>query len=144
MIRGVRSLSVADWLTLVESLVLAVGIETALRVASFSCVLRSLGAAPGRNASGPVTANPASGELYARLRRFVAVAYRILPLPLTCLRESLVLCALLNRRGVGARLCLGVRKDGSSIAAHAWVECDGVETVAAPFRELHMAARRAA
>jgi hypothetical protein len=49
-------------------------------------------------------------------------AYRLLPLPRTCLNESLTLFGLLRRQGLDARFCLGVRKEGERLAAHAWIQ----------------------
>jgi hypothetical protein len=40
------------------------------------------------------------------------------------LRESLVLLALLRRRGQPARLQIGVNKSGNTLLAHAWVDRD--------------------
>jgi hypothetical protein len=43
-----------------------------------------------------------------------------------CLVRALALHRLLVRDGIpGARIRLGVRRDGSGLAAHAWVEMDG-------------------
>lgn len=42
-----------------------------------------------------------------------------------CLQRSLALCFLLERRGVQAQLKIGVRKNGSALEAHAWVEYCG-------------------
>ena len=42
-----------------------------------------------------------------------------------CLCRSLVLWAWLQRRGQPAQLRFGVRRLGSAIVAHAWVELDG-------------------
>ena len=58
----------------------------------------------------------------------MAVAYDILPFPATCLRQSLVLHALLERRAVRSRLCFGVARNGAALDAHAWIECDGIVT----------------
>jgi Transglutaminase-like superfamily len=44
---------------------------------------------------------------------------------ITCLPRSLTLWWLLRRRGIGAELRIGVRKDGEVITAHAWVVCRG-------------------
>jgi len=54
----------------------------------------------------------------------IAVAYSM-PRP-NCLDRSLVLWSLLRRREIASDLCLGVRKDGTELDAHAWIECDGV------------------
>jgi hypothetical protein len=42
-----------------------------------------------------------------------------------CLPTALVAQFMLRRRGVASRLCLGVRRDGSALEAHAWLEIDG-------------------
>jgi hypothetical protein len=39
-----------------------------------------------------------------------------------CLPRALAAHAMLRRRGVASRLCLGVARTGDDIAAHAWIE----------------------
>jgi hypothetical protein len=39
-----------------------------------------------------------------------------------CLPRALAAHAMLRRRGIASRLCLGVARDRSDLAAHAWVE----------------------
>ncbi|MGA8969101.1 MAG: lasso peptide biosynthesis B2 protein [Pseudolabrys sp.] len=39
-----------------------------------------------------------------------------------CLPRALAAHAMLRRRGIASRLCLGVARDGHDLAAHAWVE----------------------
>jgi hypothetical protein len=39
-----------------------------------------------------------------------------------CLPRALAAHAMLRRRGIASRLCLGVVRDGSDLAAHAWIE----------------------
>jgi hypothetical protein len=39
-----------------------------------------------------------------------------------CLPRALAAHAMLRRRGIASRLCLGVARDGAALAAHAWVE----------------------
>src|SRR5262249_30649508 len=41
-----------------------------------------------------------------------------------CLPTALVAQCMLRRRGVASRLCLGVRREASALAAHAWLEID--------------------
>jgi Transglutaminase-like superfamily len=41
-----------------------------------------------------------------------------------CLPTALVAQFMLRRRGVASKLCLGVRRDASALAAHAWLEID--------------------
>ena len=135
-------LGAADWALLAESMTLAIGIEIALRLMPFSRVLRYLEGLRSRSGGSldpPVSDGSSTiPELYRQLARFTAAAYRLLPVRSTCLRESLVLCTLLNRRGANARLCLGVDTNGAELAAHAWVECEGVasEGARSSFREL--------
>jgi Transglutaminase-like superfamily len=131
----VRRMRASDYLTATEVLALAVWVEIAIRVMPFSRVLERM-----TRASSPVggqivilagaRATRKNHDLtpneYRRLLRFVGVAYDVLPLPATCLRQSLVLYGLLERRGVPSRLRFGVAKRGPVFAAHAWVECDGV------------------
>jgi hypothetical protein len=39
-----------------------------------------------------------------------------------CLPRALAAHAMLRRRGIPSRLCLGVARNGGAIAAHAWIE----------------------
>jgi hypothetical protein len=39
-----------------------------------------------------------------------------------CLPRALAAHAMLRRRGIASRLCLGVAREGGALAAHAWVE----------------------
>ena len=39
-----------------------------------------------------------------------------------CLPRGLAAQAMLRRRGVASRLCLGVARDGAQLSAHAWLE----------------------
>jgi len=43
-----------------------------------------------------------------------------------CLTQSLTLWWLLRRRGIESEICIGVRKVGDSLEAHAWVEHSGI------------------
>ena len=124
-----RRMTIVDYVTAVEVLGLVVWIEIALKVMPFSRLLQRI--------SRPHSPSPAVPDVQ-RLGRFVMVAYDVLPLPTTCLRRSLVLHALLTRRGAPSRFCVGVARNGASLEAHSWVECGGVATEAslAPFSEL--------
>jgi hypothetical protein len=119
-----RRMTASDYRTALDTLLLAVCVEIALRVMPFSRLLHRL--RRGQSDSAAVAHDASAEREYLRLRRFVAVAYEILPFPATCLRRSLVLYGLLERRGVPSRFCVGVAKDGSGLAAHAWIDGDGV------------------
>jgi hypothetical protein len=73
--------------------------------------------APGSRAASP--------EEIARLGRAVRRTLRLLPTDTRCLSQSLVLTALLARRGIPSTLVIGV-SPGESFGAHAWVENQGV------------------
>jgi hypothetical protein len=42
-----------------------------------------------------------------------------------CLPRALATHAMLRRRGIASRLCLGVARNGNELAAHAWIEVGG-------------------
>ncbi|MGH7733389.1 MAG: lasso peptide biosynthesis B2 protein [Gemmatimonadales bacterium] len=87
-------------------------------------------AAPGRGAV------PAEESDHA-LRNSGAVLRLLGRLPLspwrnTCLYRSIAACLALRSLGASAVLHLGVREGAAGVAAHAWVECPGVTSVALP------------
>lgn len=103
-----------------------VGISLALRLAGFARTHRSLG-----RLHAPAANTPSSAEEVAA---GVALAARALPWHPRCLERSLALIFLLRRRGLPARLRIGVRKAAGegrqgvsppAIEAHAWVEVAG-------------------
>ena len=70
----------------------------------------------------------------ARLARAVQRTLRWLPTDSRCLMQSLVLTALLARRGRGSSLVIGVSPAGR-FTAHAWVERAGTPLLPAHERE---------
>jgi hypothetical protein len=60
-----------------------------------------------------------------RLGRAVSRTLALVPAESRCLTQSLVLTRLLAVRGLDSRLVIAVRP-GERLAAHAWVEHDGV------------------
>jgi hypothetical protein len=64
---------------------------------------------------------PEVDAVAARLARATQRTLRLLPGDTRCLSQSLVLTALLARRGVTTRLVIGVAP-GDTFGAHAWVE----------------------
>lgn len=65
---------------------------------------------------------PVDASRLAELAR--SLAARLLP-PGSCLPQALALCRTLRRRGIPARVRLGVARNAERFAAHAWVEVDG-------------------
>lgn len=120
-----RGMTRADYATAVEVLGLAVWTEIAITMKPFSRVLDGISRVSSSHA-----VSTRSGDL-PRLNRFVTVAYDVLPFPPTCLRRSLVLHALLVRRHIDSRLCVGVARIGPVLTAHAWVESNGATSDAA-------------
>jgi hypothetical protein len=56
----------------------------------------------------------------------VSAVQRQLPFTGACLHGAIVVCQLLDRRGLAPQLCLGVRRPpGQSLTAHAWVQVNG-------------------
>jgi len=49
-----------------------------------------------------------------------------------CLPRALATHAMLRRRGIASRLCLGVARQGQSLVAHAWVEIGENKIVSDP------------
>jgi hypothetical protein len=66
-----------------------------------------------------------------RVGLVVAAAARRLPWRPTCLRQALAVRRMLRRRGIGARLHIGVT-DASVGEAHAWVTVDGNPVIGRP------------
>lgn len=60
-----------------------------------------------------------------RVAELAGLAGRWGAVPATCLRQSLLVYALLRRRGFDPLLRIGVRKPGDVVEAHAWVELAG-------------------
>ncbi|HSR95404.1 MAG TPA: lasso peptide biosynthesis B2 protein [Solirubrobacterales bacterium] len=73
----------------------------------------------------PQVEGVASVKLGARLARVTSRCLAPLPTESRCLAQSLVLMALMARRGVASALVIGVRP-GSDFGAHAWVEREGM------------------
>jgi hypothetical protein len=116
-----RRMRAADYVTAAEVLTLAVLVELVIRVMPFSRVLDCIS-----GETRPAADEAAIDREHRRLFDFVAVAYDVLPFPATCLRQSLVLHGLLQRRGLPSHVRFGVVKNGQALAAHAWVEGGGL------------------
>jgi hypothetical protein len=107
---------------LVRAYLELVRIDVLLRLHGFS---RSVADAPSARAlpGGGLSADDLSrGRSYAR---WLEVAARHHLVPAHCLHRSLALHYWLRREGLPSSLQIGVRKQGSELRAHAWVELDG-------------------
>lgn len=107
-----RALLAAAWLWLLVA-------DLALRAFSLAGVRRLLApAAPARRPGGQAVP-------VERLARLIEVAARHHLYPMTCLRQALVLERWLAQQGLAADLRIGVRREGSRLWAHAWLEHGG-------------------
>jgi hypothetical protein len=112
-----RSFSLADWRLFLEAMATIVTVHVALRMVELPRLV--------------AWATLPSGERHApcacadveRTATFVAMAGRVTGLQ--CLPRSVALTRLLARRGLTSTLRIGVRHDGETLAAHAWVEWGG-------------------
>ncbi len=97
-----------------------------LRTSGFVATQRRLSRSARRSRSRLKACDPAQSVAEAHARtRAVTLSARNLPGQPRCLTRSLSLWWLLRRRGIDARMCVGVRPLGDAIEAHAWVESDG-------------------
>ncbi len=86
-------------------------------------IAAAVAALRGGGSPAPARTQDAVAEAQ-RLGRAVILTLRLLPGDTRCLARSLVLTALLARRGVEAKLVIGTRPE-PDFRAHAWVECAG-------------------
>ncbi len=142
--RALRAPSSRKWLWL-----RALGLVAAMRLGLWVLPLRSLQVLAARLARGrysaPIPMQNTSAQVAAAdqepqqpqvlaasaaqaerdLSRATSRAARLVP-GASCLTQALALQVLLGRRGLGSRLCIGVRKGSAGgFEAHAWVERGG-------------------
>jgi hypothetical protein len=105
-----------------EALLLLAALSPALRLARLQTVYRTLGRLSRGGSAAAADADrpdPARAEAVARL---VDAATRHAIGRPTCLHRSLALWWMLRRRGLDARLRIGVRSQEDRVEGHAWVE----------------------
>ncbi len=122
----------------------AAAVELAVRTLPLPAVSRFAGVPL---AVGPERPGDAWAAIPDRDRRRAELALRVLrgrPFRATCLRRALVLGVLLRRHHPALRV--GVAKAAGTVAAHAWLEVDGVslDAESAAYRPLPLGNGRAA
>jgi len=124
--RKARELSASDWMLIVQLTGWLVVVELGLRLLPLRTLVGILqGRHRARAANG-------AGVKAEHASRCVDLAARLDPFPATCLKKSLVLYALLSRRGLAVELFIGAAKTGSKLDAHAWLECQGQVVTGGP------------
>ncbi|HLR27777.1 MAG TPA: lasso peptide biosynthesis B2 protein [Ruania sp.] len=129
-LRAARTLVTAGplvWWDAVRTMAVAAVVEIGLRTVKLHALARLLGVRlrldpqPSPHPpSGPVEFSPRECQRLQVARRVL----RHRPFNGTCLRRSLVAGWILRKRDHGVRI--GVRKAGDTMAAHSWVEVDGI------------------
>jgi len=116
-LRRFARLTGAERVTLAQAWLALLFFDLALRLLPFPTVQRWARTTSGRPRTDLET------ERKTILLLDIAARHHVLSM--TCLRRALALQWLLGRQGVGTELRIGVRPQGSSIAAHAWLEREG-------------------
>lgn len=97
-----------------------------LRRSDFRTVVARLRATPRAEGSEPVEPGGRKAQHFGvRLGRLVWMTLRPLPTDSRCLMQSLVLTAVMARRGLDGQLVIGVRNE-AGFEAHAWIEHCGI------------------
>ena len=122
-----RALDAADRGLIVEGAAWLFFVRIGISTLPFLTLRRVLSSLSARSARRPGD----SRDSARRVAWAVTSAARHLPLPTTCLIESLAAQTMLRRRGVDCELRLGVKRpaDRSSIAAHAWIVHEGAVVI---------------
>ena len=114
-----RALDTNEWVVLGEAVVNILSVAARLRLVGLAPLLEESDRLSTRRALDCVSA--------PRIAALVTASSRRLPTRTTCLVRSLALNSMLRRRGFDSRLRIGVRLfEASRLAAHCWVELDGV------------------
>lgn len=124
--RAFRALSRHDRRLLMEAVGLLACAWLGLRMFSFLTLRRLLGGSSADRLAGQ---RGLSIQQIRRVAWSVHAVARRLPVGRPCLIEALAADAMLRRRGCACELRLGVLPQGSgapSLAAHAWLEHDGM------------------
>ena len=100
-------------------------------------------AAPGTAPANIAALSRAERDVVHRVRWAVAAVASWLPLRTRCLQQAIAARAMLERRGIGSVLHLGVGDPtGVKLEAHAWLDTDGIEVTGYPVDPaLHEAGR---
>ena len=113
----------ADKVLLAQAWVELMVVEMRLRTWPFPRVQQRA----ARMLRSPVPGALSSSDWHAirHYQRIVGLASRYHLFPMTCLRQTLTLQALLGKQGIPSDLRIGTRKEEGQLRAHAWLEVTG-------------------
>ncbi len=114
--------TLADWLLLAEALAALALASTVIAVLPFRKV------AAAASVRGPRQSRD-DAELVRRVRGAVQGWARRVPWKAVCFQRGLALHWMLRRRGIRSSLLYGVRQREDGLAAHVWVDVDGVTVI---------------
>ena len=114
--QSLRQRSAADWILLAEAASLSLFVAAALRILPYPRMQRSL--------EQLARFRSRTHRSVAEVTWAITAVGRRIGRP-TCLTEAAVAYTMLRRRGHEPRLQIGVRRGGSVLEAHAWIECSG-------------------
>jgi hypothetical protein len=132
LIRRFLRRTAADRWLLLRALALHTGVASLLRIVRFGTLSDWLRRYGGHR---PANGHPLDSAAIDRIVWAVRQAASVAPWGRTCLTEALTAEALLRRAGCDTTLRYGVATEGEKrLAAHAWLEHDGVEIIGGPSR----------
>lgn len=99
----------------------------------FARIARDLGGmvVPG-TPSPPVALSPAEREAVFTVRWAIGAVAPWMPFRSLCLQQALAGRAMLDRRGIGSVLHLGVDPSRPRLTAHAWLDAGGLQVTGYP------------
>ncbi|HEX8263552.1 MAG TPA: lasso peptide biosynthesis B2 protein [Allosphingosinicella sp.] len=114
--------SLSDWLLLSEALAALTLASLAIAILPFRWV------ASAASARGPAKPR-VDAEMVRRVRGAVQGWGRRVPWKAVCFQRGLALHWMLRRRGIRSVLLYGARRQDDGLAAHVWVDVDGVTAI---------------
>ena len=117
-----RRRTLSDWLLLAEGLVALTAASLAIALLPF----RRVAAAASVRGRRVPRRDP---ETVRRVRGAVIGWARRVPWKAVCFQRGLALHWMLRRRGIRSVLVYGARQRGDGLAAHVWVDVDGVTVI---------------
>jgi hypothetical protein len=124
-LRKALALPASDWCLIAQAWIWLVAVEVGLSCLPLQKLLRII-QRPGNDSTGTNEQAAPQRVVPERVAYCVGLAARLHMFDSTCLKKSLVLNALLTRRGFDAQLLIGAaRGTKGQLDAHAWLECQG-------------------